>query len=230
MKVLLIEDNPQVAEAVSLCFEMRWPDTKLISTAKGTKGLILAETESPDVIILDLGLPDIDGFQVLRDIRSFSDVPVIILTARAEEIDKVRGLELGADDYIAKPFSHIELLARIKAVLRRAHMPELKGEEKPFISRRLTVDFVARQVTVDGKPVKLTPTEYNLLRYLVRNEGKVLSHRALLEKIWGEEYTDATDFLKVYIQRLRDKLEVAPSQPKMLITERGVGYKFVRPA
>ncbi len=229
MKVLIIEDAPDIVESISLCFELRWPEVKVISTAEGNKGLTLAETESPDVIILDLGLPDTDGFEVLKDIRSFSDVSIIIVTVRGDEMDKVRGLELGADDYITKPFSHMELLARVRAVLRRTHLPELKAEEKLFYSPRLTIDFDTRTVTVNGQPARLTPTEYSLLHYLVLNEGVVLTHRALLGKAWGEEYTDSPEYLKVYIQRLRNKLEEDPSNPQLLISERGLGYKFVSP-
>jgi two-component system KDP operon response regulator KdpE len=180
------------------------------------------------MIILDLGLPDIDGFKVLKEVRTFSDVPVIILTVRGEEIDKVRGLELGADDYIVKPFSHMELLARVKAVLRRSHMTELKDNEKIVFSPTLSIDFSSRTIFKDSQKIKLTPTEFNLLRYMARNEGKVLTHHTLLSKVWGEEYTDSSDYLKVYIQRLRDKLEIDPANPSILISERGVGYKFVK--
>jgi len=229
VKALIIEDAPDIIETISLCFELRWPEVEVISTAEGKKGLTLAETESPDIIILDLGLPDTDGFEVLKDIRSFSNVPIIIVTVRGDEMDRVRGLEMGADDYITKPFSHLELLARMKAVLRRTSLPELQAGEKHFHSPRLTIDFAARAVTVNGQPVRLTPTEYNLLHYLVLNEGTVLTHWALLEKCWGEEYTDSPEYLKVYIQRLRNKLEADPTNPQLLISERGVGYKFVRP-
>lgn len=229
MKALIIEDAPDIIETISLCFELRWPEVKVIATAKGNEGLTLVETESPDVVILDLGLPDVDGFEVLKDIRSFSNVPIIIVTVRGDEIDKVRGLELGADDYITKPFSHMELLARIQAVLRRTHLPEFRVAEKPFYSPGLTIDFASRTVTANGQAVNLTPTEYDLLRYLVLNEGTVLTHRALLERVWGEEYTDAPEYLKVYIQRLRNKLEADSANPQLLISERGVGYKFVRP-
>jgi two-component system KDP operon response regulator KdpE len=190
----------------------------------------MVEKESPDIVILDLGLPDVDGFKVLKEIRNFSDIPLIMLTARGEKIDKIRGLELGADDYITKPFGPGELLARIKAVLRRSHIPELKGAEMSFVTPKLAIDFATRTVTKNNQSIKPTPTEFNLLQYLVSNEGKILSHRALLEKVWGEEYTDATDYLKVYIQRLREKLEDDPANPRILLSERGVGYKFVKPA
>jgi DNA-binding response OmpR family regulator len=230
LKVLIIEDAPDIVETFYLCFDLRWPEAKLISTAEGNKGLALAEIESPDIIILDLGLPDMDGLEVLKGIRSFSNVPIIIVTVRGDEIDKVRGLELGADDYITKPFSHMELLARVQAVLRRTRLAEFKTEEKPFRSPGLDIDFASRTVTAGGRKVSLTPTEYQLLHYLVLNEGNVLTHRALLEEVWGEEYTDAPEYLKVYIQRLRNKLEKDPSNPQLLLSERGVGYKFVRPS
>ena len=229
MKVLIIEDAPDIVESISLCFELRWPEVKVISTSEGGEGLTLAETEHPDVIILDLGLPDMDGLEVLKDVRSFSDVPTIIVTVRSDEMDRIRGLELGADDYVTKPFSHMELLARVKAVLRRTTMPEVKAGEQSFYSSRLTIDFASRTVTVNGHPVRLTPTEYSLLHYLVLNEGIVLTHRALLEKVWGDEYIDSPEYLKVYIQRLRNKLEEDPSNPQFIISERGVGYKFVKP-
>jgi two-component system KDP operon response regulator KdpE len=230
MKVLLVEDNKEIQEAISLIFELHWPDSSIILASEGSKGISSAESESPDVVVLDLGLPDMDGFKVLKEIRSFSDIPIIILTVRGEEIDKVRGLELGADDYIVKPFSHMELLARVRAVLRRSHIPELKEAEKPIILPNLSIDFVSRSVTRGDKKIKLTPTEFNLLQCLTRNEGKVLTHHALLTKVWGEEYTDSSEYLKVYIQRLRDKLEDDPAKPCILISERGVGYKFVKPS
>jgi DNA-binding response OmpR family regulator len=229
MKILIIEDNPEIQEAVSLIFELHWPGASVVSTAEGGQGISMIETESPDIIILDLGLPDIDGYKVLKEIREFSDTPVIILTARGEEIDKVRGLELGSDDYIVKPFSHMELLARVRAVLRRSHFPELKGSENPIITANLSIDFASRSITKGGKTVKLTPTELSLLQLLVRNENKVLTHHTMLAKVWGEEYTDSYDYLKVYMQRLRDKLEDDPSNPTVILSERGVGYKFVKP-
>jgi two-component system KDP operon response regulator KdpE len=187
----------------------------------------MVETESPNIVILDLGLPDIDGFEVLRQIRAFSNIPLIILTVRSGEMEKVKGLELGADDYILKPFAPAELLARVKAVLRRSQMPELRGDEKLIIAGKLSINFATREIMREGKPIKLTPTEYNLLYQLARNAGRVLTHQTLLEKVWGSEYMDSAEYLKVYIQRLREKLEEDPSNPKMLLSERGVGYLFV---
>ncbi|MBC8511711.1 MAG: response regulator [Dehalococcoidia bacterium] len=229
IKILVIENNPQIVEAISLCFELRCPEMSVVSATNGNTGIEMVETESPDMVIVDLGLPDIDGFDVLREIRSFSDVPAIILSIRAGEMDKVRGLELGADDYMVKPFNHAELLARVKAVLRRTTMPQLKDAEEVLISSELKIDFASSCLYRKGQTVKLTLNESNLLYHLVRNGGKTLSRRYLLERIWGEEHSDATEYLKVYVQRLRKKLEDDPSQPKMLTTERGLGYRFIKP-
>lgn len=230
IKILVIEDNPQIIEAISLCFELRWPEVGVVSATNGNTGIEMVETESPDMVIIDLGLPNIDGFDVLREIRSFSDVPAIILSVRGSEMDKVRGLELGADDYMVKPFNHAELLARVKAVLRRTTMPQLKDAEEVVISSELKIDFASSCLYRKGQTAKLTPNESSLLYHLVRNGGKTLSHRYLLERIWGEEHSDATEYLKVYVQRLRKKLEDDPSQPQMLTTQRGLGYRFIKPA
>ncbi len=227
MKVLVIEDSPDIVDAVSMCFELRWPDSEVIHTDRGHRGITMVKDDLPDVVILDLGLPDLDGLEVLKKIRSFSNVPVAILTVRDAEVDKVRGLELGADDYIIKPFSHMELLERVKAILRRTQIPEHRTRHKIFSSSNLVIDFVSRTVTVNKQPVRLTPTEYNLLYYLVLNPNTTLTHQALLGKVWGEEYTDSPEYLKVYIQRLRNKIEEDPSNPQLIISERGIGYKFV---
>ena len=230
MKVLVIEDDPGIIEVVSLCFQLRWSGTTVISAANGREGVTLVETESPDVVILDIGLPDIDGYQVLKEIRRFSDVPVIMLTVRGEDTDVAKGLELGADDYITKPFSHIELIARVQAVLRRAQGLAISDEERPFTSGRLSVDFSRNEVTLGGHPVKLTSTERKLLYYLIRNEGRILSHESLLAKVWGDTYVDARDLLRVHIQHLRQKLEDNAESPNIIVTEHGIGYKFIRPA
>lgn len=230
MKVLVIEDSPEIIQSVELCFELRWPGAEVISASEGEKGLDLAETEHPDIVILDLGLPDIDGYEVLHQIRRFSSVPLIILTVRGEEMDKVKGLEMGADDYIVKPFAPAEFLSRVRAVVRRTQMPEFQTDEKPYVSGRLRIDFPAHEITVGGEPVKLTPSEHKLLHQLVRNEGRVMSNQMLLERVWGSDYTSETEYIKVYIQRLREKLEEDPRSPRMILSERGVGYKFVGPS
>jgi len=229
MKVVVIDDSPDVAEVVSLCFQLRWSGATVVSASEGARGLELIETENPDVTILDIGLPDMDGIQVLRQIRSFSQVPVIMLTVRGEDADIARCLELGADDYIVKPFSHIELLARVQAVLRRVQGLPVTGE-RPFVSGKLSVDFARNEVRVEGKPVKLTSTEYKLLCHLVRNEGRPLTHENLLKKVWGETYIDARDLLRVHIQHLRQKLGDSVKSPTIIVTEHRIGYKFVRPA
>jgi DNA-binding response OmpR family regulator len=230
MKVLVIEDDPGIIEVVSLCFQLRWSGTNVISAANGREGVALVENESPDVVILDIGLPDIDGYQVLKEIRRFSDVPVLMLTVRGEDTDVAKGLELGADDYITKPFSHIELIARVQAVLRRAQGLAVTDEERPFTSGRLSVDFNRNEVTLAGQPIKLTSTERKLLYHLIRNEGRILSHESLLAKVWGDTYIDARDLLRVHIQHLRQKLEDNVESPNIIVTEHGIGYKFIRPA
>jgi len=227
---MVIEDDPGIIEVVSLCFQLRWSGTTVISAANGHKGIELVEAESPDVVILDIGLPDIDGYQVLREIRRFADVPVLMLTVRGEDTDVAKGLELGADDYITKPFSHIELIARVQAVLRRAQGLAVTDEERPFISGKLSVDFNRNEVMISGQPIKLTSTERKLLYYLIRNEGRILSHESLLTKVWGDTYVDARDLLRVHIQHLRQKLEDSAESPIIIVTEHGIGYKFIRPS
>ena len=230
MKVLVIDDSAEITEVVSLCFRMRWGGANVVSAADGKTGLALIETENPDIVILDVGLPDINGFEVLREIRRFSQVPVIMLTVRGEDTDVAKGLELGADDYVTKPFSHIELIARVQAVLRRAQGIAVSSEERPFSSGKMWVDFTRNEIKIDGNPVKLTSTEYKLLQHLIRNEGRLLTHENLLTKVWGEEYRDTRDLLRVHIQHLRQKLGDTLDSPRIIVTEHGLGYKFVRPA
>ena len=229
MKVVVIDDSPEIIEVVSLCFQLRWSGTTLVSANEGAKGLELIGAENPDVVILDIGLPDMDGFQVLREIRLFSQVPVIMLTVRGEDTDIARCLEMGADDYMVKPFSHIELIARVQAVLRRVQGLSVITEERPFVSDKLSVDFASNEVIVNGKSVKLTSTESKLLHHLIRNEGRLLSHENLLTRVWGEAYRDARDLLRVHIQHLRQKLGNSAESPTIIVTEHGIGYKFVRP-
>jgi len=226
MKVLVVDDEPDVIEVVSLCFGLRWPEAQVIAAPNAEEALKLVEEQSPDLILLDIMLPNMDGFQLCREIRAFSDIPIMMLTARDSEVDKVRGLEMGADDYITKPFSHLELLARIRAVLRR-YQSQLPAVGEVFESGDLRIDYASRQITVRGQPVRLTPTEYSLLFHLTRNAGRVLPHHTLLAKVWGREYVDEIDYLKVYIRRLRQKLEGDPETSGRIVSERGVGYKFV---
>jgi DNA-binding response OmpR family regulator len=230
LKVIVVDDSPEIIEVVSLCFQLRWSDAELMSASTGNAGLELIEAENPDIVILDIGLPDMEGFEVLREIRRFSQVPVIMLTVRGEDTDVARGLEMGADDYITKPFSHIELVARVQAVLRRVRGTPISEEERPFISGKMYVDFTNNEVKVDGKQVKLTSTELRLLYLLLRNEGRLVTHEGLLTKVWGESYVDARDLLRVHIQHLRQKLGDSTESPSIIVTEHGMGYKFVRPA
>lgn len=225
MKILIVDEEPDVVRLISVSFGMQQSNWEILAASDGEEGLTMLERERPALVLLDVGLPDMNGFQVLEQIRLFSDVPVIMLTVHDDELSKVRGLELGADDYITKPFSHLELLARVRAVLRRAQSLPL-AHEKPFVSGDLTVDFVRREVTRHGEPVPLTATEYRLLYHLVRNAGQVLPHETLLARVWGREYTDEINYLKVYVSRLRAKLEDDPRNPQHILTEHGIGYWF----
>ena len=230
MKVLVVDDAPEIVESVRLGFAVQWREVDVLSAGTGRQALELVESESPDLVLLDIGLPDVDGYKVLEELRFFSDVPVVMLTARDDTIDKVKGLELGADDYVTKPFNHLELLARIKAVLRRLDMPPPKSRAPSFRSGDLEMDFDAQEVRLRGEAVQLTPTEYKLLYHLVRNAGRTLPHGTLLAKVWGREYLDEVDYLRVYVRRLRDKLGDNPEKPLYIRTERGLGYRFLRPA
>lgn len=228
-KILVVDDEPDVVEAIRIGFELQWREIEVLGAGDGANALDLIEHEHPDIVLLDIGLPDMDGFEVLRQVRAFSDVAVVMLTARDDAIDKVKGLELGADDYVTKPFNHLELMARIRAVLRRLDMPGPATRAPSFRSGELEVDFQRREVMLAGERVDLTPTEYKLLYHLVRNAGHVLQHGTLLAKVWGREYVDEVDYLRVYVRRLRDKLGDDPDEPRYIRTERGLGYRFVAP-
>jgi DNA-binding response OmpR family regulator len=230
VKAVVIDDSPEIVDIVSLCFKLRWPAVEIFAAHEGGKGLDLVQAQNPDIVILDLGLPDVDGYEICKQIRAFSDVPIVILTVRDSDTDVVRGLELGADDYVVKPFSHIELLARVRSVLRRSQGMVMAESEPAFVSDRLLVDFQSREVFVDGEAVVLTPIEFSLLRHLVRNARSVVTYEALLSRVWGESYLDATQVLKVHIHHLRRKLGKALGDPEVIVTQRGVGYKFMTPS
>jgi DNA-binding response OmpR family regulator len=224
VKLLIVEDDEEIVEAISLAFQIRWPEAKIVSTRYGKKGIELVESEQPDIVILDLGLPDINGFDVLRKIRHFSEVPIIIVTVRAEEADIIKGLEWGADDYIIKPFRQLELIARIKAQIRRQGLP---GEEK-IISGPLKLNSVTGQLYHHDREISLTVTEARILGHLMRNAGHVVTHTSIAEAVWGDDYPGAADSLKVHIRRLREKIEENPSEPAFIITKPGVGYLLSR--
>jgi len=230
VKVLVVDDEPDVIESVRLGFTLQWREVDVLGATTGEAGLDAIERETPDIVLLDVGLPDIDGFEVLRRARDFSDVPVVMLTARDDSMDKVKGLELGADDYVTKPFNHLELMARVKAVLRRLEMPAPASRAPSFKAGDLEVDFARQEARLRGKRLDLTPTEYKLLYHLVRNADHVLQHGTLLAKVWGREYIDEVDYVRVYIRRLRDKLGDDPEQPRYIRTERGLGYRFLTQA
>jgi two-component system KDP operon response regulator KdpE len=227
VKILVVDDEPDVIESVRLGFTLQWREVDVLGATSGNAGLDAIEHEHPDIVLLDVGLPDIDGFEVLRQTRAFSDIPVVMLTARDDSMDKVKGLELGADDYVTKPFNHLELMARVKAVLRRLEMPAPASRAPSFRAGDLEVDFARQEARLRGERLELTPTEYKLLYHLVRNAGHILQHGTLLAKVWGREYIDEVDYIRVYIRRLRDKLGDDPDTPRYIRTERGLGYRFV---
>src|SRR5438093_9376997 len=192
MKVLVIDDEPDVMEVVNLCFSLRWPEADVTSAKDAEEGLKYLEKDPPDIILLDIVLPGMDGFQLCQEVRRISDVPIVMLSARDGEVDKVRGLEMGADDYITKPFSHLELLARVRAVLRR-YQNQLPALGEMFESGDLRVDYASRHVTVKGRTGALTPAEYSLLVHPTGNAGRLCPRPALLPKLWGPECTDEVD-------------------------------------
>jgi two-component system KDP operon response regulator KdpE len=228
VKILVVDDEQRLLDALTVGFQFQWQDATVLAAHDGEQGLELFFEHSPDVVVLDVGLPGISGFEVLRRIRQTSDVPVVMLTAAADETDHVRGLELGADDYLVKPFSHLALMAHIKAVLRRVDLPPPARAVPDVVVGDLTVNFESQQVTVGGEPVELTPVEYKLLYHLVRNVNRLMPHRALLDRVWGGDYGATEHYLRVFISRLRGKIE-RPGGPRYIQTERGRGYRFVRP-
>lgn len=229
MKFLIIEDEAEIVGIINIVINMRWAESTVITTIYGEKGIELARKESPDAIILDLGLPDIDGFQVLEQIRAFSDVPIIILTVRGDEIYRVQGLELGADDYLVKPFSPAELLARLKAITRRKQKVETIDTEKtkPFIKGKLRVDFYSKEISIGDKLIQIGPREFELLNYLVVNAGKVISNKILLNKIFAFEETGSIDYLRLIIKNLKKKIEIDSGNPTMIVNVDDKGYKFI---
>lgn len=224
--ILVVDDEERMARFIRLNLEH--DGFLVIEAYRGMKAIQAIRTELPDLVILDVMMPDMDGFEVLKIIREVSSVPVIMLTAKGEEDDRVHGLELGADDYITKPFSPRELVSRVKAVLRRTEAASPSSRSELIeVDNRLKIDFGRREVWLDGELVKLRPTEYRLLYHLVQNAGWVMTYDQLLSKVWGYEYRDEPHYVRLYINYLRQKLEEDPSNPKYILTERGIGYRFV---
>lgn len=224
MKLLIVDDEPDVRALVGRSFGYERPEFTVLEAADGEEALRIVSAERPDLVVLDLMLPGRDGFSVLEELRRTDDVPVIVLTAKGLERDRVRGLELGADDYVVKPFSPRELVARVDAVLRRARA---SAPRRGVVERaEVRIDLSARRVTRGGSEVRLTPTEFNLLAELATHPGEALGHETLLGRVWGSEYRTETHYLKVYVGRLRDKLERDPANPRLILTVRGIGYRF----
>ncbi|MBK6009408.1 two-component system response regulator KdpE [Ramlibacter ginsenosidimutans] len=222
---LIVEDEPQIRRFVRSALEAEGWQVHEAGTQQ--RGLIEAGTRKPDLLVLDLGLPDGDGMDLIRDVRAWSSVPIIVLSARADESDKVAALDAGADDYLTKPFGVGELLARVRANLRRPRAVAADGDEPVARFGAIEVDPRARIVRRDGAEVHLTPIEYRLLSVLVANAGRVLTHRQLLREVWGPSHAEQSHYLRIYMGHLRQKLEADPAQPKHLLTETGVGYRLV---
>lgn len=223
--ILVVDDEERIARFIRLNIEH--DGFRVVEAHRGLEAMEVFRDAMPDLVLLDVMLPDLDGFEILKMIREISQVPVIMLTAKGEEEDRIHGLELGADDYVTKPFSPRELVSRVKAVLRRAEMSGMATYDVIEVDDRLKIDFNRREVWVEGKLVKLRPTEYRLLYHLVQNAGWVLTYDQLLSRVWGYEYRDEPHYVRLYINYLRQKLEENPSDPKYILTERGVGYRFV---
>jgi len=223
--ILVVDDESRMVRFVRMNLELE--GFQVAEAGNGLEALEKVRDELPDLVLLDVMMPVMDGFETLERLREISTVPVIMLTVKGDEEDRIRGLELGADDYVTKPFSPRELASRIRAVLRRAEMPSPVAKTAIHIDDRLEVDFRQREVIVDGERVRLRPTEYRLLYHLVNNAGWVMTHEMLLSKVWGYEYRDETGLLRLYITYLRKKIEPDPSNPRYILTERGVGYRFV---
>jgi len=224
-KILVVDDEERMARFIRLNLEH--DGFQVIECFKGMQAVSLLRDKMPDVVILDVMLPDIDGFEVLQLVREVSSIPVIMLTAKGEEEDRIKGLELGADDYVTKPFSPRELVSRVRAVLRRVDQSSTTGEGIINVDEHLKIDFGRREIRLDGELIKLRPTEYRLLYHLVKNAGWVMTYDQILAKVWGYEYRDEPHYVRLYVNYLRQKLEKDPANPIYILTERGVGYRFV---
>jgi len=224
-RILVVDDEPRIIGFIRMNLELE--GHQVLEAHTGMEALEAIRTRLPDIVLLDVMLPDLDGFETLRMLREFSNIPVIMLTAKGEENDRVYGLELGADDYITKPFGPRELSSRIKAVMRRVQDSARTPDQAILkIDDRLSVDYNRREVIVEGERIKLRPTEYRLLRHLIENAGWTVPHDQLLAKVWGYEYRDEAHYVRLYVNYLREKIEEDPSNPRYILTERGVGYRF----
>jgi two-component system KDP operon response regulator KdpE len=223
--ILIIEDEQPLRRFLRATLESQ--DYRIIEAPTGQEGLRLAASTPPDLAIVDLGLPDMDGLEVISRLRQWSAVPILIISARGQERDKVVGLDSGADDYLTKPFGVGELLARVRVAMRHVSIADRETGKAQFKVGGLEVDLASRSVAVDGRPVHLTPNEFRLLEILVKHHGKVLTHKQLLREVWGPDATEESHYLRVYMNQLRQKLEADPSRPVYLLTETGIGYRLV---
>ncbi len=224
-KILVVDDEPRMVQLISM--NLKLEGFSVVTAADGYQALERTTREMPDLVLLDIMMPDMDGYETLKKIREISSAPVIFLSVKAEEDDRVRGLDLGADDYITKPFSPRELVSRIKAVLRRTEPDNANRKSVIVVDNDLKIDFDQRKVFVRGKEVKLRATEYRLLYQLVSNPGKLMTHDTLLSRVWGPEYHDEDQYVRLYITYLRQKIEKDPKNPKYILSERGLGYRFI---
>ncbi len=222
--VLIIEDELPIRRFLKPSLQSQ--GFKVLEAVKGEEGLALASSHNPDLILLDLGLPDMDGLEVVKRLREWSKTPIIVITARGKEQDKIAGLDAGADDYLTKPFSVGELMARIRVALRHSQLVKQGDQEPVFETPDFKVDLAARVITVRGKEVHLTPNEYNLLAFLIRHAGKVVTQKQILQEVWGPASGDQVQYLRIYIYQLRQKIEADPDRPRYLLTESGVGYRL----
>jgi len=223
-KILVVDDEPQIIKFITMNLEAE--GFRVLGAHDGYEALEKVTKELPALVILDVMMPDMDGFETLKKIRELSSVPVIFLSVKGQELDRVRGLDLGADDYMTKPFSPRELLSRMKAVLRRTETKNLASTSEIVVDENLRINFDQRKVIVRGQEMQLRPTEHRLLYQLVSNAGKLLSHETLLSRVWGPEYRDEDHYVRLYITYLRQKIEVEPRNPKYILSERGLGYRF----
>jgi DNA-binding response OmpR family regulator len=228
VRLLLVDDDAEIRSSVRLGFELQWRDVEIIEADRGDRALTLVEEQRPDLVLLDVGMPGLDGYAVLREIRAFSSVPVIMLTARDEPIDKVRGLEAGADDYVAKPFDHLELMARVRAVLRRLDLKAPAARAAQYRREGLAIDVEAREAHLGERRVVLTPTEWRVLETLVSNAGWIVPRERLAARVWGRDEPGDLDALRVFIRRLREKLGDDATTPRYIETVRGVGYRMLQ--
>jgi two-component system KDP operon response regulator KdpE len=226
-KILIAEDDQHVAEIVAFSARMNWPDCQVIIAGDGQEALRLFKEERPDIVLLDVSMPPPNGFEVCQRIRQSSEVPILMLTAREATVDKIRALDLGADDYLTKPFDHLELLARLRALLRRVTRSTIAEPDASFTLDDLTLNFATHEVRLKDEIIPLTATEYRLLEELVRHAGTALPHQRLLERVWGPEYVNDIHYIKVFIRRLRQKLRDDAEQPRYIQTVWGIGYRFV---